>query len=56
MPSSTLVQPRYKLNITEPEEIKTVIGLTATGLLPAMKQLPQVGNNTEAYESLVLAG
>ena len=46
----------YKLNITEPEEIKTVIGITAVGLLPALKQLPQVGNDTAAYESLVYAG
>jgi hypothetical protein len=46
----------YKLNITEPHEIETVIGITAVGLLPSLKQLPQVGNDTAAYESLVLAG
>ena len=46
----------YALNITAPHEIETVIGITAVGLLPELKQLPQVGNNTAAYESLVHAG
>lgn len=46
----------YKLNITTPEEIEAVIGITAVGLLPSLKSLPQVGNDTAAYESLVYAG
>ncbi|KIW03964.1 hypothetical protein, variant [Verruconis gallopava] len=45
----------YELGITKPEEIATVIGITGTGLLPTLKELPQV-NSTEAYDKLVYAG
>lgn len=44
------------LNITTVEEITEVIGITGTGLLDELKLLPQVGNNTGAYNTLVEAG
>ncbi|KAF2704923.1 MFS general substrate transporter [Pleomassaria siparia CBS 279.74] len=44
-----------ELGITDPEEIKAVIGLTATGLLPALKTLPGI-NTPEAYDKIVYAG
>ncbi|KAL5366016.1 putative MFS drug efflux pump [Aspergillus floccosus] len=45
-----------QLNITDPKYIATAIQITSSSLLESLREIPGIGSNDTAYETLVTAG